>query len=292
MQLTKALMLLALALGIGRTAAAQPFYSSPVKIPGASNILVTGMNDSEELVMNYTDAAGTAHCLFIAGKTILQIADPNEVAKGPGKGTSCWGINTSGQIVGSYSADTFGNGFVYTGGVYTDIVFPGATAGTTSYGLNNVGNVVGSYADNGGQHGFVYTASTGTYETLDVPGAFATLAVAINDSGATTFEWVNPGGDFSGAVLQQGNYTILNVPGALQTKARGINARGVIVVNGEDTSGVWHGFLYKGGKYIQFDVANAANTYPFGLNDLGLIVGGFNPASAPSTETGFWGLVY
>lgn len=285
-------MTLLLAVGIGRTAAAQPFFSSPINIPGGSNILVTGMNDSRELVVNYNDAAGTAHCLLIAGKTVTQIADPNQVATGPGKGTSCWGINKSGQIVGSYSINDFGNGFLYAAGVYADIIFPGATAGTTAYGLNNVGNIVGSYAGSDGQHGFVYTASTGAYESLDVPGAFATLALAINDSGATTFEWVNPGGDFSGAVLERGNYAILNVPGALQTKARGINALGVIVVNAEDASGVWHGYLYRGGKFIQFDVANAANTYPFGLNDLGIIVGGFNPASAPSKETGFWGFVY
>jgi hypothetical protein len=290
--ITTNLLSLALALCLNRAATAQTFHSQPINIPGASNILVTGINDSEEIVLNFTDSAGTSHCVSIAGKTVTTISDPNEVGTGSGKGTSCWGINNSGQIVGSYSAAAFGNGFVYAGGSYADIIVPGATAGTTSYGLNNVGNIVGSFADNVGQHGFLYTVSTGTYQTLDVPGAYASLALGVNDYGAITFEWVNTVFVYSGAVLYKGKYSNLNVPGASQSKARGINAYGSVVLDAQDTSGVWHGFLFKGGKFTQFDVANTANTYSFGINDYGVLVGGYNPSSAPTTELGYYGAIY
>jgi hypothetical protein len=288
-KISTTLLTTALALCLNRPATAQTFHSHPINIPGGSNILVTGINDSNEMVLNYTDSAGTSHCLSISGSTVTHIADPSEVGTGPGKGTSCWGINNSGHIVGSYSASTFGNGFVYAGGAYADVIVPGATAGTTAYGLNNVGNIVGSYADNVGQHGFLYTVSSATYGTLDVPGAHATLAIGINDGGTITFEWANSIFVFSGAVLYQGRYIDLNVPGASQSKARGINVHGSIVFNAQDTSGVWHGYLYKGGTFKQFDAANAANTYSFGINDQGVIVGGFNPTTAPSTEIGFYG---
>jgi uncharacterized membrane protein len=268
---------------------AQTFHSHPVRIAGSTNVLVTGINDSNVMVAVYTDSAQTNHCAVIDGSTITELVDPNEVGTGPGAGTSCYGINNAGEVIGTYSAAAFGNGFIYSGGTYTDIVFPGATAGTSAYGLNNVGQVVGSYADNTGQFGFLYTISTNTFTKLSVPGAYASLAVGINDGGEISFEWVNPTFIFSGALLKNNHYRILNVPGMSQSKARGINVHGEIVVNGQDASGVWHGFLYKGGAYTQFDVANAANTYCFGINSSAELVGGYNPTAHPTNQVGFEG---
>lgn len=268
---------------------AQTFTSHRVTIPGGSNVLVTGINDSGELVANYTDTAGSSHCATISGGTINEIVDPNAVGTGPGKGTSCWGINNAGEVVGSYSAVVFGNGFLYSGGTFTDIIFPGATAGTSAFGLNNVGQIVGSYADNTGQFGFQYSASSGTYTKLQVPGATATLAVGVNDGGTVTFEWVNATFVYSGAYLAGGHYHLLNVTGATQSKARGINVHGAIVLNAQDSSGAWHGYVYAHGAFTQFDVANATNTYSFGINSLGQLVGGFNPSVKPTAELGFEG---
>jgi hypothetical protein len=287
--LTTSLLIAALAISVNGTATAQTFQSHPINITGGSNILVTGINDSGTIVVNFTDSAGTAHCVSISGSTVTKIVDPNEVGTGSGKGTSCWGINNTGEIVGSYSAAVFGNGFSYASGVYTDVIVPGATAGTTAYGLNTAGDIVGSFADNVGQHGFLYTLTSNSYTTLDVPGATATLAVGINDSNTITFEWVNGSFVFSGAILKSHHYTILNVPGMSQSKARGINVHGWIDFNAQDPSGVWHGFLYKNGTFTQFDVANATNTYSFGINSSGVLVGGYNPSSAPTTQVGFEG---
>jgi len=289
---TTILITAALAFCLEGVAAAQTFHSHSINIPGGSNIVVTGVNDSGVMVVDYTDPAGTYHCVSISGSTVTRIVDPNETGTGSGKGTSCYGINNSGEIVGTYSIGVFGNGFTYTSGVYTDIIVPGATAGTSAYGLNSAGDVVGSFADNVGQHGFLYTFTGSTYTTLDVPGATATLGVGINDSNTITFEWVNASFVFSGAILKNHHYTILNVPGMSQSKARGINVHGWIDFDAQDTSGVWHGFLYKNGTFTQFDVANATNTYSFGINSSGQLVGGYNPVSAPTTEVGFEGSIH
>ena len=284
-----ATLLSALALGLSGIASAQTFTSHPVNIAGSSNVIVHGINDTEEMVLNYTDSAGTYHCLLLSGKTVTHIVDPNEIGTGSGKGTSCYGINNSGQVVGGYSTAVFGNGFVYNAGVYTDVIIPTATAGTTAYGLNNVGQVVGSYAANDGQHGFLYTVSSGVWQQLDVPGATATLAVGINDAGTITFEWVNPTFVYSASILYKGKYHSLNVPGAQQSQARAINVHGAVAMDAQDSAGNWHGYLYKGGTFTQFDVANSFGTHAYGINDQGVLVGGFFPSATSQTEVGFYG---
>ncbi len=271
---------------------AQTFHSKPVNVPGGSSILVTGINDSGEMVVNYTNSAGTASCELISGSTVMQIVDPKEQGSGPGKGTSCYGINNSGQIVGSYSFGDFGNGFLLSGGVYTDVSVPGATAGTTAYGLNNSGSIVGSFANNVGQFGFLYNVSNNTYQTLKVPNSTATLAIGINDGGEVTFEWVNSLFVASGAILKNGHYKVLNVPGMNQSAAIGINVHGWIDFSGQDSAGAWHGFLYKNGVFKQFDVANSTNTYSFGINSSGVLTGGYNPTANPSKEIGFTGSIH
>ena len=274
----------------GTLAALEPtFVARTITIPGGSNVLVTGINDSGTMVVNFTDINGTAHCVMIAGTTTTQIVDPHEVGTGPGKGTSCWGINNAGQVIGSSSLATWGQGFLFDGSTYLSIANPGATAGTTTYGLNNVGQVVGSFADDVGQHGFLYSVAANTFTTIDVPGAYATLAIGINDGGTITFEWLNNVFEYNGAAQQAGKIRILNVPGMAQSKARGINSHGQIVFNAVDTAGVWHGFLFTKGSFAQADVFGAADTYAFGVNSKRQMVGGYNPSSSPLTEVGYVG---
>src|SRR2546423_15568365 len=60
-------------------------------------------------------------------------------------GTFAWGINASGQIVGSYGdASIFYHGFLYSGGSYTTLDGPLST-GAGAYGINEMGQVVGGY---------------------------------------------------------------------------------------------------------------------------------------------------
>jgi len=290
-QLSLIVFAAAAAFFIDGNAVAQTFHSHPIRIPGGSNVQVPGINDSGVMVANYTDSTGMAHCAMISGSTITQIVDPHTVGTGSGHGTSCWGINNAGEIVGSYSLSIWGNGFILSGGVYTDIVVPGATAGTTAYGINNVGQIVGSFADNVGQHGFLYTRSNGTFATLDVPGATVTLAIGINDGGTTTFIWLNSTSIFSGAILKNGHYRTLNVPGATQSEAFGINVHGWIDFSAQDASGVWHGYLYKGGTFTQYDVPVSTNTFGFGINSSGQLVGGYNPTGNPTAGVGFEGRI-
>ncbi|HET9816730.1 MAG TPA: hypothetical protein VFQ33_13305, partial [Xanthobacteraceae bacterium] len=95
-------------------------------------------------------------------------------------GTSAYGINKAGLIVGGYAItsgtppSSQGYGFLYNpqDGTYTTLNDP-AGPFTSAQGINDAGEIVGSYGI-GSNHGFLY--SFGTYIALDVPGATRTQA--------------------------------------------------------------------------------------------------------------------
>jgi hypothetical protein len=268
----------ALTLSLSGPAAAQTFHHQRVKIKGSASTYVTGINDSGVMVANYTDTAGTIHCVTIDGSTITDLADPNESGTGSGKGTTCGAINNAGQVVGEYSQPTQVNGFLYSSGTYTDVVVPTTNGYTVAYGMNNSGDIVGTFTDGVGQHGFLYNGST--YQTLDAPGASFTLAIGINDGGEVSLEWGGTDGHYQSATLRGTKYTTLNVPGDIQSEAGAINVHGEIVYAGQDAGGAWHGYLYKHGTFTQFDIAGANLIRPRGINSAGEMVGWYNPGTS------------
>jgi uncharacterized membrane protein len=57
--------------------------------------------------------------------------------------TQAYGINSTGQISGSYSNASGAHGFLYSGGTYTTLDDPLATNGTSAQGINDMGQIVG-----------------------------------------------------------------------------------------------------------------------------------------------------
>ncbi len=104
-------------------------------------------------------------------------------------GTFAYGINNSGQIVGSWSQPGTGispcdpaassRGYLYTDGAFTNVDFPGAVS-TMAVGINNLGTIVGQWMDqNSNTHGFLLI--NGSYSSLDYPNALITVPYGIND---------------------------------------------------------------------------------------------------------------
>src|SRR6266545_3274488 len=70
-------------------------------------------------------------------------------------GTTAFGINTSGQIVGAYGDGGGQHGFLLSGGSYTTLDVPGSTA-TAATGINASDQIVGIYqAGSSRNHGFL-----------------------------------------------------------------------------------------------------------------------------------------
>ena len=170
-------------------------------VPGASFILVKGINNRGQVVGEYggPDAIpgpdglvppGTIHGFMRdQGGAIITFEVPfsrlHNVAD----------INDRGQIVGYYDNPdgTPGHGFLRdAGGRFTNIAFPGASV-TDVHGINNRGQVVGAYLEagvtpnpdgtvpRGKVHGYLWDA--GRFTSFDVPGSIFTQPFGINDRG-------------------------------------------------------------------------------------------------------------
>jgi probable HAF family extracellular repeat protein len=202
--------------------------------------------------------------------------------------TNAFGINDTGQIVGSYRdpMNVF-HGFLLSGGTYTPLTDPLATNSTTAVGINAAGQIVGRYHNGTGTHGFLYNG--GIYSTLDVPSATLTAASGINSSGVVVGTYRNASGAH-GFIYDPSNmanpFTTLDAPLAFgDTEATGVNDAGQVVGLYIDVDNAIHGFLYNpngGGYTILDDPLNtdaSAGTEPGGINNAGQIVGNYTDAS-------------
>ena len=114
---------------------------------------------------------------------------------------------------------------------YAQLDYPGASS-STAMAINNSNVVVGWYTDSAGvYHGFKY--SNGTYTAINVPNAYETQALGINDLGdivGTYLQGSQPNVTSHGFLLHNGAFTTIDYPGAQTgTVATGINKSGTIV---------------------------------------------------------------
>jgi probable HAF family extracellular repeat protein len=258
---------------------------TPIDVPNGFFTDARGINDAGQIVGSYDDARGIPHGYLYSGgryttfdisvSGTLTVAwginNPGQIVgsvRGFGRfdpssgyvfdgssynlvnvpgaySTQALGINSAGQVVGTYSTSRFGlgPGFVLSGGNYTTLNAPGA-AFTVANGINVDGQIV-IYSQPGGS----FLLSDGKYTSLRAPGTQSitdTVAYGINDAGQIVGEFFVPNGPNSGDhgfLLSGGIYTRFDVPDARRTFAFGINDAGQIVGRYEDASGNALGFL-------------------------------------------------
>ena len=121
-------------------------------------------------------------------------------------GTSAYGVNNKGEIVGYYDDNGVDRGFLYRSstGTFTYINDPHGTKGTEAMGINDEGEIVGMFTNaNDVRHGFLYKISTKQFTTLTDPHAgnapgLGTIAFGINDHGEIVGTYIDSTSTFNG----------------------------------------------------------------------------------------------
>ncbi|MGB9106806.1 MAG: hypothetical protein WCC59_18775 [Terriglobales bacterium] len=111
--------------------------------------------------------------------------------------------------------------------------------------------------------------------TFNYPGAAATGASNINDSGTIVGYYYNSDGSEHSFLYDGHGFTSFDYPGADWTEASGINQAGDVVgYYGYAADKLMHGFLRTAaGKFSTIDRQGRFNTMPLAINSSGAIVG-------------------
>jgi probable HAF family extracellular repeat protein len=146
-------------------------------------------------------------------------------------GTEAYGINNSGEVVGTgYLTSGNFHAFLYSGGKMTDLGPAGAYQ-ASAVAINNAGQIIGGYYLNSGTAG-EFLITNGKMTTLPVPSdATAVSAFAINDNGEIAGAiFLKAGPPSHAARLVNGVWTDLGaISGASANNATALNLSGQIV---------------------------------------------------------------
>jgi probable HAF family extracellular repeat protein len=189
-------------------------------------------------------------------------------------GTSAYGINEAGQIVGDLSVDGGQRGFVWSNGALVQI---GTLGGVDSHGqaINRHGQATGHASQaNGDMRAYSYAG--GMLTPLSVQGSSTSYGMAINDSGQIAGVYTDAA--LVRAFLQNGGTTVdLGTLGGDFASANGINNLGHVVgISALDDSTPWlaHAFLYANGVMTDLGtMAGASLSEATAINDQGQIAG-------------------
>jgi probable HAF family extracellular repeat protein len=191
------------------------------------------------------------------------------------RSTRAFGINNTGQIVGSYrDASGRTHGFLLDHGNFTSIDSPGARA-TTAYKINESGVIVGYFTDSSGlPHGFAYR--NGSYAQIDFPGAIDTVASGINSAGDIVGGFDDQNFVTHQFRLHNGRYQQLDTPFAPQSDAIAINDSGSICgLFWNDPAQPSTGFVSYKNVVTPFSISGSLETDPYSINNRGDLSGFF-----------------
>ncbi len=192
--------------------------------------------------------------------------------------TLAWGINNSGDIVGSYVIAGVTHGFKLSAGQFRSLDYPGA-ASTDARGINNRGDISGLYRNADGVfHGF--RLSGDQYTAIDFPDATSTQGWGINASGDVVGTYTSRDSVTHGFKVSGVQYVAIDYPGSTATTLTGINTQGEIsgIYNGP--GGLTHAFLLSDGEFTTLDVPAATYTNSTGLTARGDIIGRYMVGTA------------
>jgi hypothetical protein len=231
------------------------------------------------------DASGQLPITTAGDLTLVENSYSLDSIEFPGaRATFVRGINNHAEMVGSYRIIGTRRLLVISDGEL--VTFPPThTMGANwaeGFGLNDRGDIVGEISfDNGFTvHGFLLGEGDPEPTPLDFPGACATHARGINESGTIVGFWEECDSEgtiaLHGFTWKKGAFSGVDYQGAIDTYLVGINASGDIVGGWQSESDA-RSFILSRGQFNDFDLPLPdATEGPLAINASGDVAGSFS----------------
>jgi uncharacterized membrane protein len=142
--------------------------------------------------------------------------------------TRAWGVNDSGDIVGSFIEAGEQRGFLYRNGAFNTIAGPAGASQSTVTGISNGGLMVGVYVDEGSTEFKSFLYDGAGYTLFSLPSASATEARSISADGR--YLAGNAAGQGFAYDRLAGSHQMMGTLGGV-TIAQGVNDLGQVVGN-------------------------------------------------------------
>jgi uncharacterized membrane protein len=261
-----------------------------IDAPDGTDTIAYDIDDSGRIVGSFAAtvpgsglAGGRRGFLRDASGVFTPIDVPNAE---PTNGTSAFGINNQGQIVGTWFDDSQGavlsRGFLLEDGVFTPIDVPESIRGTVILDISESGRLAGVYDLT--RQGYLQDRR-GNSTTIDHPEGSLSGSEngGVNNRGQIVSSYRDVAGIFRGFLLDAQGFTNIEVPGALTSQAHKINDHGQVVgvysTVSAETVTPGHGYVWEDGVVTPIDVPDALHTQAFDIDNHGRIVGEYQDAA-------------
>jgi hypothetical protein len=207
-----------------------------------------------------------------------------------------WGINSAGDIVGSYKdGSSVEHGFLLCNGTFTSFDYPGANW-TQGWGISPQGDIVGQYGlPDKTIHGFLLR--NGTFTPIDIAGQPNTMLVKISPEGTIVgcYHVNNANGTTNLNTMYGFEMTAEGVVTShpmARTMNNGVNPQGDIVGLYFDpaTGQVLSSYLIRNGLVTTFQFEGSVATQAWDISPTGKVVG-FHRSSLSGPLPQFHGFI-
>lgn len=280
-----------LALSSSSALAARPYYITTINpLTGGTWSSATGINNQGVVVGTSGLPNEQRHAYRWSNGTLT---DLGAIA---GTYSEAVGIDDSGRIAGWSSSTANGSpnrAFRWQNGTRTLLgtLVAGTYSESRAYGMNNAGAVVGQSTAATGEHAFLYSGSMQDLHSLMPTGAYASTALAINNSatpqivGTYRVDWDT----LQAFYLNNGSFTVITGWGGQQTIPLAINDSAWVVGHADtnNPSNDYHAFLWRNGQIQDLGTLGGGQSKATAVNDAGQIVGFADTASVNGDREAF-----
>ena len=267
---------------VGDTAASGSFVRQSdgsvtyLSLDGYSRLYPIGINKKG-------DVGGTAACA-IGNCTVgfFRSADgtttPFNATGNQSDGTSVWGINDKGDVVGFYNDGFYSHGFVRMGDGSVKVVNAECGPSTQAYAINAKGTVAGVAGGADGLCGFVLP-SKGEESDFTIPSATNFYVTGINNDNWISGYYGTADGHTYGFVRSpDGTLTTVSVDGYVASSAACINNSNTVTGSYGPKYTPGRGYVQtEAGEFtqIKIKIKGAYNISPVCITDKGSVVGNY-----------------